>query len=83
MKLEPVRVLYIVAAALEALLGVGHLTDYISDAAVFWLSTALAILTAVGGEIARSRVTPLARPRDRDGSRLVPMRYERGHGAVR
>lgn len=69
---EPVRILYAVIAALSALLGVAGLTDFLPTQVVFWLGVALAVLTAVAGEIVRNRVTPIADPHARDGAPLVP-----------
>lgn len=71
--LEPVRVLWIVVVALGAVLGVGGIADYIPDRVLFWLGLAFAVLTAVLGEWTRSKVTPLADPRDDAGTPLEPV----------
>lgn len=72
MNREPVRILWVVVVALGAVLGVGGVADYIPDRVLFWLGVLFAVLTAVVGEMVRSRVTPLADPRDNQGRPLAP-----------
>ena len=69
---EPVRILYAVTAGLSALLGVAGLGEFLPERVIFYLGVALAVLTAVGGEVVRNRVTPLSDPRDAANRPLVP-----------
>lgn len=50
--------------------GYGWVSD---DKAALWLALGAAVLLPFGVEAARAKVTPLARPRDDAGNKLVPV----------
>ncbi|HEX6968859.1 MAG TPA: hypothetical protein VF174_08650 [Micromonosporaceae bacterium] len=82
MKVEPVRWMGLILAALVALSGVEAFLDLLPSWARAALAAAIAVLTAVLAEATREKVTPLARPRDAAGQPLVPTWAQKTPGGV-
>lgn len=82
-KYNPVRLLALTVTVLTAFIGAAAAPIYdgrplVPVVVLAWCAVAIAVLTAVGGELARGLVTPLAAPRDAGERPLVPVgsRYE-------
>jgi hypothetical protein len=60
-------------AGVSAFLGFAGLTDLMPKNVIAWVALVAAIVTAVGGSIVQSQVTPLSSPMDNDGNRLEPV----------
>lgn len=71
-------VLTAVGAVLAALIGTAGMSDIIPKQVMAYLILGNAVLAAVLGAVAQSKVTPLSSPRDEDGERLVVLRRRPG-----
>lgn len=69
---QPVIIMTAVLGALQFLAGTGQLTDLLPARAASWFTLLVAALTVGWGFYVHGQVTPLRRPRDRRGRRLVP-----------
>lgn len=70
---RPVLVLSAVMAGLAAFLGFAGLSDLMPKVVIAYVSLGTAVLGAVGGVLVQGVVTPLTSPRDKSGTRLVPV----------
>lgn len=69
---EPVKIMTWLLTTLTALSSVSLFMNWVPPQVSAGILVAIAVLTAVLGALARNRVTPLARPRNEDGTPLVP-----------
>lgn len=72
LKLNPVLILAGVVAVLQAVLAYSDIENLIPNPVLNWLRLTLVVFTVLGAFVARSKVTPLADPRDEHGFRLIP-----------
>jgi hypothetical protein len=69
---NPVLLVMSLLAGLSAALGLGVLQDLVSPTVLGWLLVTQAVVTAAVQYWLKGQVTPVASPRAKDGTPLVP-----------
>lgn len=67
----PVAWMSLVLTILTSADALAAYTQVFDEKQMAWVNLAVAVLTAVLGKLAHGAVTPMARPRDNDGTALV------------
>lgn len=80
LKVNPVLILGGLVAVLTAVTTWTDIANMVPEVVLNWLRLATVVLSVLGAYVVRSKVTPLADPRDEHGAQLVPSTRQQAAG---